>query len=315
MAVGQVGRPDRVTGLQLAYQAGPRLDATLFLVNRMESETTHDSFDDDNEGKTVGGRIGWTPAPASGLLPIGLGGFYGPEQEGRTGEKRWPLDLDATVQSTRDLLFAADLLYGAESNVARREVGTPVPAPAATGDANGWGGYLLAHYDATRWLGLSVRYGDFDDDGARTGVAQRLRSVTLAPVVHLPRLVPGLAPTGATYACTRHPIAWVDLALEYRYNRPNRPVFSDEEPNVAILAGEQESHEGARPGRRQLLAPRAAPPDRGPRTRVEMYGVYLSRLPLSAKVFCTLFLVGIGLGALAAFTQAFTAVGLTPAEV
>ena len=46
-----------------------------------------------------------------------------------------------------------------------------------------------------------------------------------------------------------------------------------------------------------------------------MNGIYLSRLPLSAKVFCTLFLVGIGCGALAAFTQASTAVGISPSAV
>src|SRR5919109_2848688 len=42
---------------------------------------------------------------------------------------------------------------------------------------------------------------------------------------------------------------------------------------------------------------------------------HLSTLPVSAKVFCTLFLVGIGCGALAAFVQASTAVGLSPAAV
>ena len=46
-----------------------------------------------------------------------------------------------------------------------------------------------------------------------------------------------------------------------------------------------------------------------------MLGISLARLPLSAKVFCTLYLVGIGCGALAAFAQAATAVGLTPGEV
>jgi hypothetical protein len=46
-----------------------------------------------------------------------------------------------------------------------------------------------------------------------------------------------------------------------------------------------------------------------------MNGIYLSRLPLSAKVFCTLFLFGIGCGALAAFTQASTAVGVSPSAV
>lgn len=46
-----------------------------------------------------------------------------------------------------------------------------------------------------------------------------------------------------------------------------------------------------------------------------MNGLYLSRLPLSGKVFCTLFLVGIGCGALAALGQAATAIGLSAAEV
>lgn len=46
-----------------------------------------------------------------------------------------------------------------------------------------------------------------------------------------------------------------------------------------------------------------------------MNGLSLARLPLSAKVFCTLFLLGIGAGGLAAFTQAATAVGLSPGEV
>jgi hypothetical protein len=46
-----------------------------------------------------------------------------------------------------------------------------------------------------------------------------------------------------------------------------------------------------------------------------MKGIYLSCLPLSGKVFCTLYMLGIGCGALAAFAQAATAVGLSPAEV
>src|SRR5919108_3325061 len=46
-----------------------------------------------------------------------------------------------------------------------------------------------------------------------------------------------------------------------------------------------------------------------------MNGIYLSHLPLSAKVFCSLFLLGIGLGCLAAFTQAATAIGLSHGDV
>jgi hypothetical protein len=74
-------------------------------------------------------------------------------------------------------------------------------------------------------------------------VAQVLQSWTLAPVVHLSRLVPGLRPTGATYPRTRHPIDWLDVKLEYRFNRSNRPVFSDAAPGLDILQADRDSHQ------------------------------------------------------------------------
>jgi hypothetical protein len=46
-----------------------------------------------------------------------------------------------------------------------------------------------------------------------------------------------------------------------------------------------------------------------------MNSLRLSGLPPSGKLFCTLYLIGIGCGAIAAFAQAATAVGLTPVDV
>ncbi len=46
-----------------------------------------------------------------------------------------------------------------------------------------------------------------------------------------------------------------------------------------------------------------------------MNGISLTGLPVSAKVFCTLFLLGIGCGNIAAVTQAATAIGLSYQEV
>ena len=46
-----------------------------------------------------------------------------------------------------------------------------------------------------------------------------------------------------------------------------------------------------------------------------MEGIRLSRLTISGRILCTLFLVGIGCGAVAAFAQAATAVGVSPAAV
>ena len=51
----------------------------------------------------------------------------------------------------------------------------------------------------------------------------------------------------------------------------------------------------------------------------QLAGLFLvggsSRLPLAAKVWCTLFLVGIGCGCIAALTQAATTVGVSAGEV
>jgi hypothetical protein len=104
--------------------------------------------------------------------------------------------------------------------------------------------YGLVHYDIKPWLGLSFRYGIFNDpDGARTGVKQTLQSFTLAPIVRLSRLIPDLKPVGATYARTRHPLDWVNIKLEYRLNLSNRNVFSDAAQGVPILEGHQTSQQ------------------------------------------------------------------------
>jgi hypothetical protein len=242
--VFEFGRPQRMTGLQSAYQFTPWLDATVWAVNRWESETTHDPFDDNNRDKTFGGRIGLTPFPTRGLLNFGIGGFAGPEQEDTDRNTRWVIDADATWSPLARLLFALEAVYGGEDQVSMRQRGLPFAAPAAVKDANWWGFYLLTHYDVYDWLGLNARYGFFDDmDGGRTGVAQRLWSATLGPVFHLSRLIPDLRPTGAAFARTRHPIDWVNVKLEYRYNESNRPVFSDAKPGVPILDADHSSHQ------------------------------------------------------------------------
>jgi hypothetical protein len=241
------GRPERMTGFQTAYQFTPWLDATAWVVNRWENETVEEEadFNDNNKGKSFGGRIGFTPLPVEGLLNIGLGGWYGPEQDDENDHKRWLLDLDFTWTPIPRLLLAGEVIYGGEDSVSFRERGIPFAAPAVTDeDVNWWGFYLLAHYDIFDWLGFSFRYGYFDDlDGARTGVDQVLQSWTFAPIIHLSRLIPDLRPTGATYARTRHPIDWVDLKLEYRLNHSSESVFSDADPGTPILSADDTSHQ------------------------------------------------------------------------
>jgi hypothetical protein len=243
--VQRFGRPQSMTGFTAAYQFAPWVDVMAWVVNRWENETTEDPFEDNNRDKSVGGRVGLTPLPGAQLLNVGLGGWWGPEQDDNTSKDRWIVDLDVTWSPLARLLVAAEVVYGEESGVSFRRRGAPFADGAVSNnDVNWLGLYALVHYDLARWLGLSVRYGFFDDqDAARTGVEQKLHSFTITPIVHLSRLVPELRPMGVTYARTRHLLDWVDLRLEYRLNHSNKPVFSDARPGVPIQEAEKTSHQ------------------------------------------------------------------------
>ena len=243
--VFRYARPQRLTGLQVAYSFSPRVDVAAWVVNRWESETSgiHDP-NDNNEGKSLGGRLGLTPFPQERLLNIGLGGFSGREREGEDPIRRWVVSADATWAPSSRSFVAGELVWGGEKDVSMRERGTPIATPSQTLDT-GWKGlYVLGHHDVLEALGLTLRYGWLDDeDGGRTGMAQKLSSWTLTPVVHLSRVVPGLRSTGAAYARTRHPIDALDLKLEYRLNRSDRTVFSAAEPGTDITDAGKTSHQ------------------------------------------------------------------------
>jgi len=243
--VFRYGRPQRGTGFNLAYPFAPWLDAQAWVVNRWESETTHDPFDDNNKDKSYGGRIGFTPISRDGILNFGIGGFWGPEQASDNGDPRWVIDVDATWQPTRRLLVAGEFVYGGEENVSTRTVGRPVDMPQRIREDRNWlGFYVLGYYELEKWLGLTTRYGYFNDyDASRTGVRQELHSFTIAPVFHLSRLIPDLKPTGVFFSRSLVPIDWVNVKLEYRLNYSTRNAFSDSKPNSAILEGSDTSHQ------------------------------------------------------------------------
>src|SRR3984893_13891397 len=238
------GRPQSMTAATVALEPTSWLDATAWLVNRWENETTEDPPEDNNAAKSVGGRIGFTPIQGTSLLNLGIGGFGGPGQGEKNGKAPGLVDADLTWSLPRWIL-AAEVLHGGESGVSFRRRGFAVAGPVGNEAAGRWSAlYLVAHYELIHWLGVSARYGWFDDnDGARTGVAQVLQSFTLAPVVHLSRLVPGLRPMGVAYARTRHPIDWVDLRFEYRLTRSNQTVFADVGPGVPVLAATNKAHQ------------------------------------------------------------------------
>jgi hypothetical protein len=241
------GRPNFLTGVRVAYVFSALVDTELFVANRWEAEVTHDDFNDNNAGKTLAARLGLTPIREKQLLNLGVGAVYGAEQTAEESPKRWIADIDATWSPDEDAFIALEALYGEEGSVSMRELGSPF-ARAAVTDARvkWWAASLLGHFDMGQQVGVSLRYGYFDDrDGARTGVPQTLQSVAVVPVWHLTRAVPQLAPTGQSYPRTRHPLDWVDLKLEYRYNFSDEPVFSDAEPGAAsfILDAAKSGHQ------------------------------------------------------------------------
>jgi len=243
--VQRYGRPQSMTGFTVAYQFAPWLDATAWIVNRWENETTEDTLEDNNRDKSFGGRIGFTPLQGNQLLNFGIGGWWGPEQDDDTANKRWIVDVDVTYTPIPRLFLTGEFVFGREAGVSFRRVGIPISGDAAVDKRVSWYGlYALAHYDVTPWFGVGFRYGIFNDtDGARTGVSQTLQSFTLAPIVHLSRLIPDLRPVGVTYARSQHPLDWVDVRLEYRVNLSNRNVFSNAAPAVPITQGDKTSQQ------------------------------------------------------------------------
>ncbi|MFQ5839359.1 MAG: outer membrane beta-barrel protein [Candidatus Methylomirabilales bacterium] len=224
----ELGRPSKVLGVRAGYQFNPIFDLELFTVNGWDVD------EDNNDGKTVGGRLGFRPIEG---LNLGVGGFYGAEQDDRSGLKRGVIDLDAVYTGIPKLTLAAEFVYGTEDAVPvfRAQPGVVAPLDGAgraalveRTDVEWVGVSLVGHYDFSKLWGLTLRYDIFDDrDGGRTGFAQTLQSLTVAPTIHLSSLIPGLETVG-TAPRTKHLISNVDLRLEYRLDLSNEDVFIDD---------------------------------------------------------------------------------------
>jgi hypothetical protein len=234
--VFRYARPQRMTGLLAAYAISPRLDVSGWVVNRWEAEDTGEGdFNDVNGAKSLGGRIGISPLASETLLNIGVGAWRGVERP-RSSGARSLLTLDATWSPGSRTVVAAEAVRGTERIDFLRQVGLPVAEPAETDRRASWWGYsVVAHRDFTRAFGLSVRHALLDDgDRARTGVSQRLRSLTVAAVVHLSALSADLRPLTSTAPRTAHNYHWVDLKLEYRLAQSNRTAFGEALPNTSL---------------------------------------------------------------------------------
>jgi hypothetical protein len=147
------------TGILANYSFNDNLDFSLGVVNGW------DNVKDNNDAKTVLGRIGLSPYED---LSIGVTGIYGAEQDNDNGSQRGVVDLVATWEVSDKLTVGLNYDYGHQEDA------------LANGDnASWWGIAGYSRYQITDKWGWAIRGEFFDDDGGtRTGASQDLWELT-----------------------------------------------------------------------------------------------------------------------------------------
>ncbi len=222
--VFSLGLPTNMTGLMGSAAFSRLVDWKVYLVNGWDLNA------DNNKGKTYGSRFGFAPHPSAN---IGFSILSGVEQA-ENGGRRTVFDVDMTIMPGSFWCVGADFTVGSEAStpvaggvanfsgtdlsgphrqpgyfsVTPREV-NPEPSPNADGTLTArWTGLMLAsHFHVSESFGIHTRFDYFNDrDGWRTGMAQELKAVAVAPSL---TIIDGLV--GLT---------------EFRYDWSNRPYFS-----------------------------------------------------------------------------------------
>jgi len=150
------------TGLKASYTFSDRISAMAMLANGW------DNVKDNNSGKSFGAQVMWTPAK-----PVTVVANYmvGPERDDNNHDPRNMLGVNAQWKINTKTALTVDLAHGSEPNAV---------TPGETAMWNGIVGY--ARFGLTDTFALIFRGEHFNDrDGARTGVAQKLKAVTLTP--------------------------------------------------------------------------------------------------------------------------------------
>jgi hypothetical protein len=150
------------TGLKASYTFSDRISAMAMLANGW------DNAKDNNSGKSFGAQVMWTPAK-----PVTVVANYmvGPERDDNNHDPRNMVDVNAQWKINTKTALTVDLVYGSEPNAV---------TPGETAMWNGIVGY--ARFGLTDTFALIFRGEHFNDrDGVRTGVAQKLKAVTLTP--------------------------------------------------------------------------------------------------------------------------------------
>lgn len=150
------------TGLKASYTFSDQLAGMLQVCNGW------DVVKDNNSGKSFGAQLVWTPSKA-----VAVTGNYmvGPERADSNSDLRSVGNLVGQWKATGQTVFTLELTYGSEPNA------------VTAGQTATWSGIVgYARFGLSDRVALNLRGEYFaDPDGARTGVRQYLREVTLTP--------------------------------------------------------------------------------------------------------------------------------------
>ncbi len=150
------------TGLKASYTFGDQIAGMVMLVNGW------DNAKDNNTAKSFGAQLTWTPSKSVTAVANYI---VGAERSDTNGDSRNVIDLNAQWKATDRTVLAVDFVYGSEPNAVTQ---------GQTAMWNGVVGY--ARFGLSDTFALVFRGEIFNDrDGARTGVAQKLKEVTLTP--------------------------------------------------------------------------------------------------------------------------------------
>jgi len=192
----QNARPVKFTGLLARYAVSPKVSVLGVVANGWDSEI------DNNSGKTGGLKLQLFPAANAAAA---VGGFYGPEEDSTNATPRTLLTADATWQPMQRLILQAEAHHGSQLGITWTAV-------------VGQGFWRVG-----RSTGLTVRGEVFDDpDGARTGTAQKLSSITISPWYFYREAQEGVF---ANVEFTNFRLPAFSLRPALRFDHSNQPVF------------------------------------------------------------------------------------------
>jgi len=199
----ELARPAKMVGLVGRWAVSPQVDLTAMAGNGWDAQL------DLNHGKTAGLRLGLIPTEHTSF---GVSGLLGGEGEAGDVHDRYLLSADYALEPGRGWILAGEANFGGDRGVLENG-----------GDARWYGATLTVFRRLSEHVGATLRGETFRDrDGARTGEAQALRSLTFSPIVFVGTGREGIF---ANVEHTTFRIPRFQLRAEARLDHSSEPVF------------------------------------------------------------------------------------------